>query len=487
MRTGSQYLESINDGRTVFLDGEIVENVAEHAAFSAAAGTVAELFDFAADPANGMQVHSEDADTTVNAVYSIPRSAEDLAIRRRAIQSWAHYTRGWIGRSPDHVASIFAGFAANAEVFDTPGKKFARNLRDYYRYIAANSLYLSYAIIPPQYSRASTASEWDEDFIQVGVVREVKEGLIVRGSQMLATGGPIADELFITCLKPLKPEDSDFAISFAIPVSTPGLKLMSRRPYAPGATSEFDYPLTSRYDEPDAFVIFDDVLIPWDRVFVDRDVERVREPFFKTPAHPLMNWQAQIRFVEKLKFIASVARRVTQVNETDKAPGTVEKLGELAALVISTEAAVVAAQAEASPDEHGTYVPERKYIYGAMGLQAETYPRAIQLLREIVSGGVMQMPASYADLLSPVTAPDVERYVRSRTVESTERIKLFRLAWDIIGSEFGGRHQQYEIFYAGSSALVKSAYTYKHFGYEDLLADLGDFMNSYDLPEGTQN
>ncbi|WP_120003467.1 4-hydroxyphenylacetate 3-hydroxylase family protein [Nesterenkonia muleiensis] len=486
MRTGAEYLKSLDDGRTVFVDGEVVGNVAEHPAFSSVAGTVGQLFDFAADPANGMQSHAEELGSTINVVYSIPRSSEDLHARRRAIAAWAKRTHGWLGRSPDHLASAFAGFAANAEVFDTPKKKFSQNVRNFYEHIARNSLFVSYAIIPPQYSRASTASQWGDDFIQVGVVRETEEGLIVRGSQMLATSGAIADELFVTCLKPLKPEDSDFAISFAIPLGTPGLKLISRRPYAIGATSEFDYPLTSRYDEPDGFVVFDDVLVPWDRVFVDRDVERVREPFFRTPAHPLMNWQAQIRFVEKLKFIASVARRITQVNETDQAPGTVEKLGELAALVTSVEAAVLAAQAEAGPDEHGTYVPARKYIYGAMGLQGETYPRVIQLLREIASGGVMQLPSSVADMVSSVTRPDVERYIRSRNVESKERIKLFRLAWDVIGSEFGGRHQQYEIFYAGSSALVKSAYTYNHFGYEELLSDLEEFLISYDLPAATQ-
>lgn len=485
MRTGDEYIKSLHDGRTVLLDGERVDNVAEHPGFAPVAQTVARLYDFAADPVNGMQQHSEELGCTVNTVYSIPRSYQELQNRRRAITAWAHQTRGWLGRSPDHLASTFAGFASNPGVFDTPEKNFSKNLVAFYRHIARNSLYVSYAIIPPQYSRASTASEWGEDFIQVGVVDETEEGLVVRGSQMLATGGAIADELFVTCLKPLKPEDSDFAVSFAVPVNTRGLKLISRRPYAPGATSEFDYPLTSRYDEPDAFVVFDDVLVPWERVFVDRDVERVRQPFYETPAHPLMNWQAQIRLAEKLKFIASVARRITQVNETENSAGTVEKLGELAALVTSVESAVLAAEHAAAPDLQGTYEPARKYIYGAMGLQGETYPRAIQLLREIASGGVMQMPSGVADMVSPVTRPDVDRYIRSRTVESEERIKLFRLAWDIIGSEFGGRHQQYEIFYAGSSALVKSAYTYKHFGYEELLCDLKSFLSSYSPTEET--
>jgi 4-hydroxyphenylacetate 3-monooxygenase len=481
MRTGNQYLKSLNDGRTVILDGAVVDNVLEHPAFARVAHTMAELFDIAADPANGMQFHSEEIGGTANRVFAAPRTQEELVLRRKAIEKWAKHTHGWIGRSPDHVGTFFAAFGAHPAVFANEDRDFAGNVERYYKRILAENLYLSYAIIPPQVSRATTASGWEGEYLQVGVVRETEEGIIVRGSQMLATGAAIADEVFVTCIKPLGPDDVDFAVSFALPVATDGLKLYCRRPFAPAATSEFDYPLTSRYDEPDALVVFDDVLVPWDRVFIDRDVQTLRRQFFDTGAHALGNWQAQIRFATKLKFIASVARKVTQVNGTDKIPGVQEKLGELAAVVQSVESAVLAAEYTAAPDEAGMIVPGKSALYGAMGLQAETYPRVMAILRDLVGGGVLQLPSSISDMTSDLTRPDMERYVQSPGVPSEERVKLFKLAWDIVGSEFAGRHQQYEMFYAGAPFVVRGAYTYRNYGYDALVAELDQYLGAYSI------
>ncbi len=486
MRTGTEYLASLNDNRRVFVDGQAVENVVEHPAFAPITQSIAELYDISADASQGMQFESPETGNTANLVYNIPRSTEDMRARRQAVTRWAHATHGWVGRSPDHVGSFLSAFAAHAEIFDTDEKKFSENVLNYYRKVVDEDLYVSYAIIPPQYSRATTASGWEGEYIQVGVVDETDEGLIVRGSQMLATGAAVADEVLVTCSKPLGPDDPDFAVSFALPVDTEGLKLIMRRPYAPGVTSSFDYPLTSRYDEPDALIIFDDVLVPWDRVFVDRNVQKVRDQFFATGAHALGNWQAQTRFSEKTRFIASVARKVAEVNQTDKFPGVMEKLGELASLVSAVESAVLAAEYTAEAGESGVMLPGKRALYGAMGMQSELYPRIIQILRDLVGGGVLQLPSSQADMTSELTSQDVEHYITSPNVGSTERIKLFRLAWDIIGSEFAGRHQQYELFYAGAPFVVRGVYAYQNFGYKDLLEDLNAFLDSYDVDPAAQ-
>jgi 4-hydroxyphenylacetate 3-monooxygenase len=302
---------------------------------------------------------------------------------------------------------------------------------------------------------------------------------VIRGSQMLATGGAVADEIFVSCIKPLGPDDTDFAVGFVVPTNAPGLKLYCRRPYITGATSSFDYPLTTRYDESDALLVFDDVLVPWDRVFVDRDTTGVRRQFFDTGAHVLGNWQAQIRFAAKLQFIAGVARRVTQVNGVDKIPSVQEKLGELAALVSAVQSAVLAAEYTAEPDANGQWLPGRSALYGSMGLQSETYPRVLAILRDLVGGGVLQLPSSVKDLTSEVTRPDIERYVQSPGVPSEERVKLFKLAWDIIGSEFAGRHQQYEMFYAGAPFVVKGAYTFRNYDYASAVDKVQKFLDGY--------
>jgi 4-hydroxyphenylacetate 3-monooxygenase len=478
MRTGQEYLAALDDDRTIYVDGERIRDVANHPAFSPIATTISELFDLAAEPASKMTYTAPETGAEANRVYGIPRSREDLADFRHAAETWARHTHGWVGRSPDHVATFIAGFAAHPEAFSAGERDLSANVLAYHQRLLTESRYVSYAIIPPQVSRATTAHAWDGDFVQVGVVEERSDGIVVRGAQMLATGGPVADDIFVSCIKPLTEDDRDFAISFVVPAGTPGLKFYCRRPYAPAATSSYDYPLTTRYDETDALLVFDDAFIPWENVFVDRDVAGLRRQFFETGAHVLGNWQAQIRFSVKLQFIAGLARKVAAVNGVDKFPGVVEKLGELASLAAVVESAVLAAEYTATPDESGLWRPGKRAVYGAMGLQAELYPRALAILRDLVGGGVLQVPSSVADMRNPETRSDIDRYIYSPGAPAEERIKLFKLAWDAVGSEFGGRHHQYEMFYAGAPFVVKG-YAFRNYGFEDTLADVDAFLASY--------
>jgi 4-hydroxyphenylacetate 3-monooxygenase len=481
MRTGAEYLAALKDDREIYVDGERVEGVADHPAFRGITRTIAGLYDHAADPANGMTYTAPETGREANKVFMVPRSREDLAARREAITSWAQLSGGFVGRSPDHVGAFLAAFAAAPEVFG----KFADNVTAYHQRVLDESLYVSYAIIPPQHSRATTASGWEDDFVQVGVVEERPEGIVVRGSQMLGTGATVSDEVLITCIKPLTPDDTDFAISFVLPVATPGLKFYCRRPYAPGQPSTFDYPLSTRFDESDALLVFDDVLVPWDRVFVDRDVAGVRKQFFDTGAHVLGNSQAQMRLVTKLKFLLGIARKITQVNGIDKFPQVQGNLGDLASMAALAEGAVLAAEYEAAPDERGVWRPAGRYVYGAMGQQAELYPKVLHILRELVGGGVLQVPSSIKELTNPATRADMDRYVRSPGTPAEERIKLFKLAWDVLGSEFAGRHQQYEMFYAGAPFVAKG-YAYRGYGYDEPLAAVEEFLAGYSVATESQ-
>lgn len=477
MRTSTEYLASLNDGRRVIVDGRPVDDVTTHPAFAPIAHTIGGLFDLAADPANGMQTTDPSTGHTCNRLFQPPRSAEDLQAYRAAAQVWADATGGWVGRSPDHVGAFLAAFSAHPEAFATE-RGLDQNVINFHRRVVENDLYLSYAIIPPQVSRATTAHAWEGDLIQVGVAEERADGIVVRGAQMLATGGAVADEILVSCIKPLQAEDTDFAVSFTVPVNASGLTLYCRRPYAPAVTSEFDYPLSSRFDETDALLVFDDVFIPWENVFVYRDVAGLRKQFFDTGAHVLGNWQAQIRFATKLRFLAGLARKIAQMNGVDKFPGVVEKLGELASLVSVVESGVLAAEHTAGPDSEGLWRPGAPSLYGAMGLQSEIHPRVIGILRDLVGGGVLQVPSSVAELHDEQTRAHMERYVSSPGADAEQRIQLFKLAWDAVGSEFAGRHQQYELFYAGAPFVVKG-YAYRNFDYSRAVEGVDAFLATY--------
>ena len=486
MRTGQHYLKSLADGRTVLLNGAKVANVAKDEAFEGIARTISTLYDIAADPLSGMIYTSPETGDEANKVFMIPRSAADLAERHRAITTWAEVSKGFVGRSPDHVAGFLAGFASSPATFDKDGREFGKNVTRFYRKAVAEDLFVSYVIIPPQTDRSVAAHGGSEEVLQVGVHKEQDGGIVVRGSQMLGTGTAVSDYVFVSCIKPMAPQEEKQALSFVVPVSAKGLKVYCRRPYAVSQPSSFDYPLSTRFDESDALIVFDDVLVPWENVFAYRSTDQLRRQFFETAAHVLGNNQAQIRLVTKMKFILGVARKITQVNGIDKIPSVIEKLGELASLACYVEGMVIASEATCVMDQNGVARPNPRFVYGAMGLQAEIYPRAILILRELAGGGVIQLPSSYRDLISEVTKPDMDRYIGSAAVSTEDRVKLFKLAWDIVGSEFGGRHLQYEMFYAGAPFVAKG-YAYRNYGYDEALRGVDSFLSSYHLSDVSES
>ena len=359
MRTGREYLQALRDQRTIFLSGQRVDDVVEHPAFAGAARTVAALYDLAADPSSDM-AYQTDTGARANRVFLIPHSRQDLESRRLASTRLALATHGFFGRGPDHVAGFLAGFASAPQVFG----RFGNNVVNYYRTVRDADLYVTYVIIPPHVDRTQIGPGQAEAFVQVGVVGERDDGIVVRGSQKLGTGTTISDELFVSCMVPQKPGDEDYALSFAIPVSSPGLKLYPRRPYA--QTNAYDYPLSARFDETDSLCVFDDVFVPWERVFVYRDVELTRNQFFHTPAHVLGNTQAQVRLAVKMQFIAGVGRKVAAMSRSDTNPQTIDLLGDLAYLAAAVEGMLLAAEANCRLDARGVAVPDARFLYTIM-------------------------------------------------------------------------------------------------------------------------
>ena len=480
MRTGKDYLKSLKDGREVVINGELVKDVTEHPAFSGVCQTVAGLYDFIAGNRADMTFASPTSGKPVSLCHLIPRSIEDLQRRRRALTLSAERTFGLLGRSPEHVASFIAAFASAPGLFAKNGARYGENVRRFHEKIREEHLYVSYTIIPPQVDRSKTAHEQSEPHIPAGVLKETKEGIIIRGAQMLGTASAISDHLFLSCIQPLRPGDEDYAISVVMPINTPGLRLYARRSYAAGQSSVYDYPLSTRFDESDSLAVFRDVFVPWENVFVYRDIALTRAQWFETPAHILGNTQAQIRLVTKVKFLAGLARKICRTNGVDKIPMVTSDLGELASLASVVEGMVIAAEATALTNADGVVHPNPRFLYGAMGLQAQLYPRMIHLVRELAGGGVLQVPSSMNELTNEDMARDMRRYVQSNGVAAEERIKLFKLAWEMIGSEFAGRHQQYELFYAGAPFVARN-YAFLNYGYEEVVALVDRCLSEYDL------
>lgn len=479
VRTGKEYLKALKDGRKIYINGELVQDVTSHPAFKGISQTIAGLYDLAADEAQNMTYVTEDG-TIANKIYMIPRSREELKERREAIIKWAEATCGFVGRSPDHVASFIASFASTPEVFERGGKGFGENVVNFYKHVRDEDKYVTYVIIPPQIDRSKAAHEQEEKFLPVGVLEERKDGIVVRGSQMLGTASAVSDYLFVSCITPLRPGDEEYALSFVLPINAVGLKFYARPSYAQNAPSSFDYPLSTRFDESDSLVVFDDVFIPWKDIFVYKNIDILRAQFHEAPAHVLGNNQAQTRFTVKLKFLLGAARKVAAMNGIDKIPSVQEKLGELASIAASVEGSLLASEYNCSLDKNGVARPDPRFLYGTVGQQETIYASVIKIIRELVGGGVLQVPSSYKEMVNPEIKGDIYQYIRSTGVGAEEKIKLFKLVWDIIGSEFGGRHQQYEMFYNGAPFVTKG-YSFRRYGYDEPVQLVEKFLAGYSL------
>lgn len=464
LRTGEDFLSDLRRSRrAVYVDGERVANVADHPAFRAGARSLARLFDYAAAQENreAMTFPSPDTGAPVWRCYQIPRSHAELRAKRIAAEKWAELSFGLMGRTPDHVANFFAGYAAKPRLFG----KLADNLLAFYRHARDTHRYLTYAIVPPQIDRSKPAHKQSDPTLYAGVVKETDAGIFLTGGQQLATAAVYTDYVQVSCIHPLQPGDENYAVNVAIPVDDPGLRLYARRPFALGATSRFDYPLSSRFDEADCFVVLENCFVPWERVFVYRDVELTRDQWWKTPSHLYGNHQAQARYATKLRFLLGLAKRMNEATGNDAAPPVMVEMGELAAYASLVENMLYSHETVSTIDEDGVLWPSRGALYSVMALQSKINPHMIDIVRELTGAAMITLPSSVRDFDNPEAARDIERYFQSASTPARERIALMRLAWDFIGSEFGSRNQQYEKFYGGASFLVKMN-VFRHYDFK---------------------
>jgi len=482
IKTGAEHIASLKDGRQIFLDGKVVEDATTHPAYRRAVASVGRMFDFHSAPENReLMTFKTDTGTYANRIWELPTSYEELKTRRKGLEAWTELHAGFLGRAPDHVASCIAGMYMGREVFEAYDPARAKALEGYYRYARDNDLYLTYVIINPQADRSKSAAEQADPFLSAAIVDRDAEGITVRGAKMLATGGIMANEVFVTCIQPLQKGDEAYALSFAIPMNAKGLKILSRKSYEAGAPSVFDNPLSSRFDENDAVLYFDDVKVPWDRIFVVDSIEMTGKQFHATPAHVYQNYQAQIRLKVKLKFLIAIARRTCEVNGTTNFPQVRETLGQLAAEAAMIDAFVEAMEAKGT--HWGPYfVPDRHTLYAAQTLAQQLYPKIISTLRELAGGGMIMLPSSVHDYENAELATLIGKTQQSPAADAEEKVKFYKLAWDAVGSEFASRHTQYEMFYAGASFVVKN-HSFRTYDWDGAGALLQRMLSSYDLAD----
>jgi 4-hydroxyphenylacetate 3-monooxygenase len=480
LRTGAEHLERLRDGRAVFIGDERVDDVTSHPAFRNAARTVAAIYDMKADPANREVMSFAEAGDRYGMYFLQARGPEDLRRRMHAHRMIAETTHGLFGRSPDHVGSFVTGLAMLPAVFADAAC--SENLTRYYKLMREQDLYAAYAVVPPQAARdPAFYQQQNLPIPSLEVVREDDDGVVISGMKMLATAAVFADEIWIGNLLPLAPDQKRQAVTCAVPCNAHGLTLWSRQPFAASLRHEFDNPLAWRFDESDCMVMCDNVKVPWERVFVLDDAVLSREIYIRTPSHCYGNHQSNVRLWSKLRLMVGLASRVAQSSGVDQIPAVREVLGRLVALE-ATLGGMIHGQIEAWeawPEGFATF--NRRTMYAALNWGTEMYSPLVEILRELSGGGVFQMPASVSVMHDPVLRERFETYWQTPQLPAVGRLKLFKLVWDLVGSEFAGRHLQYEKFYAGASFIVRN-HSYREAPWDDFHKIADDLLASYDVP-----
>ncbi|MCX6462090.1 MAG: Pyoverdin chromophore biosynthetic protein pvcC [Pseudonocardiales bacterium] len=448
--TGAEYLETLRDDREVYLYGERVKDVTSHPAFANPARMTARLYDALHDPARrGVLTTATDTGSEgwTHRFFTTPRSAEDLVADQQAIAAWSRMSYGWMGRSPDYKAAFLGTLGANAEFYDP----FADNARRWYREAQEKVLFWNHAIVHPPVDRHRPPDEVGDVFIHVE--RETDAGLVVSGAKVVATGSALTHHNFIAH-HGLPIKDRRFAVVAAVPMDAPGLKLICRQSYSAAAAltgSPFDYPLSSRLDENDAILVLDKVLIPWENVFVHGHLGKVAMFGARSGFTERFTFHGCIRLAVKLEFIAGLLARALELTGTSDFRGVQSRLGEVLAWRNLFWALSDAAARKPKAWTGGAVLPDPDCGMAFRWFVQVGYPRVREIVQQDVASGLIYLNSSAEDFANPEIRPYLDRYLRgSGGAEAVDRVKVLKLLWDAVGTEFGGRHELYERNYAGN-------------------------------------
>ena len=455
-RSGNNYLSALRKLKAeVWIGGERVDDPTVHPAFIHCAQSLASLYDMQMEHPEAMTFRTPDGDRA-GMSFIQPANAEEVRKRSQMFRRWAEYSGGMMGRTPDYLNASIAAMAAAWKFFAASDPRFGENIQAYYREARRNDWCATHTLLNPKASREAGWAGHTDSELALRLVEKNDAGIVVSGARMLATLGPMAEELLVFPSTVLKQEAAaePFALAFAINCNAPGLKFICRDSFDLGR-SHFDAPLASRFEEMDCLVIFNRVTVPWERVFLCGDTARCNALYGETNAVVNMMHQVVVKNAVKAEFMLGLAAKMAEVSDATALPHVRERLAEMIVSAELMRACLRAAEADANADAWGEFVPARAPLDAARNLFPRLYPRLVEIIQLNASSSLMAVPAQ-ADFQSAL-APELERYLAAAGAFAKDRVALYRLAWDAAGSAFGGRQVLYERFFFGDPVRMASA------------------------------
>ncbi|MDE5413362.1 4-hydroxyphenylacetate 3-monooxygenase, oxygenase component [Alkalihalobacterium chitinilyticum] len=454
---GKDYIDRINQLQSeVWIDGKRVEGkISEHPAFRGVLKSQAKLYDLQHDASRKelLTYPSPTSGERVGISFMMPKTKRDLKKRRIMVQEWAKTNAGMMGRSPDYMNTVLVSFVASQHILEGNENCFPENLISLYEHARENDLSFTHTFINPQFNRAPLhfLDEFEHP-IAAKVIDETNEGIIIKGAKLLATQGGLTDEIIVYSTP--SPLDKSYAFAFSIPSNTKGLKFICRQSFC-SSQSKFNYPLSSRFEENDSLVVFDHVLVPWERVFYYNNIQVANAFSTKGPFTPFALHQVASRQIVKLEFILGVAQLIVDSINTSEFQHVQEKVSDIIIALETMKAFLIASEAEAKKGKNGIIIPAVNPLYTGMIMFQRLYPKLTEILQLLGASGMINIPTE-EDFESEIK-DDLDLYLQAKTRDAKERVKLFRLAWDLCMSPFGTRQTLYERFFFGDPIRLTSS------------------------------
>ncbi|PAD37751.1 4-hydroxyphenylacetate 3-hydroxylase family protein [Terribacillus sp. 7520-G] len=456
VRTGEDYLAGIDAMGNKVLSGKTIINkpLSKHAAFRGVMCTQAGLYDLQHDAAYADKLTYTDRDS--GEIYGLsflkPETSSDLARRSGMIRCWAEKTHGMIGRSPDYMNTVLMALASSASLLEGKENCFPAHLRSYYEYVREHDLTMTHTFIDPQVNRGGFYFEQKDDPIAAKVVGRNAEGIIIHGAKLLATQGGITDELVVMSSAGF---EQDRCYAFAIPSNTEGLTFVARESFT-GGKSKADHPLSARYEEMDTIVLFDKVLIPWERIFYYDNVAVANSFKNESSFAPFGLHQVLIRRIAKLDFIIGLIQSLIEEINIAEYDHVREKAAKLFILSEVLQSLLQQAEAGAAPDRWGACCPDLKPLQVASNIFARKYMEIAPMIQQLGASGLMSIPP--VQVFKSDKGMELNHYLQGATKPGKDRVKLFRVAWDFAMSSFGTRETLYEYFFFGDPVRLISQF-----------------------------
>ena len=435
--------------------GRKVSDVTTEEGFASGVRSLAARYDLQHSEPDRLLFASPETGDPVGLSFMIPETCDELVRVGDSMHRIAEFSFGMAGRDPSYLNRAMSAYSAAADWLDSAHQGGGANARAFHREMRERDLALTHTLINPQINRAVSAAKQADPFLAARVKEETDAGLVIKGARMLATL-PISDAIMVfpsTLLKNPE-EDAPYSFAFCLPNATPGLKFICRESVDYGR-NHFDHPLGSRFEEMDAVVVFDDVFVPWENVFLYRDVKACNEAYAATSAVVHMSHQVICKNIAKTEYLLGLVSLMIDAVGIEIFQHVQEKVAEIWVNLETMKAFRRAAEADAALNDHGMMTPAFDPLDAARNLYPRLYPRMIEIVRLLGASGLVAMPTE-ADLKGPLSE-EIERYYQSARLEAKDRIPLYRLAWDTALSAFAARQVQYETYFFGDPVRMAGA------------------------------